>query len=139
MAPRYKNRNRQDDPDACQLALRAGFLLFHGIIFRKVTSGQLPVVCLKSTNRGKSQGKSSVGRLVMASCSNWKKNKMSYSLAKETIKKRASFTTCLLYFDDVKSDKFISNITEGYDDGEVYETKEVNIKYIQFQFGQNPF
>ena len=35
---------------------------------------------------------------------------MSYSLAKETIKKKASYTSLLSYFDDMKSDKFISTI-----------------------------
>jgi hypothetical protein len=64
---------------------------------------------------------------------------MSYSLAPETIKKRASFTTCTIYFDDVKSDKFLSTITEGYDDGEVYETKEVNISKTTFVNNFNYF
>ena len=66
----------------------------------------------------------------MASCSDWKKNKLSYSLAPQAIKKRISFTTSLVYFDDVKSDKFLHTVTEGFDDGEVYETKEVNIKFF---------
>ena len=82
-------------------------------------------MCLKSLNRGKSQGKSSTGRLIMKGTSCWSKNKLSYNLAMETIKKRASFTSLPLYFDDVKSDKFLVKITEGFDDGEVYETKEV--------------
>ena len=30
-----------------------------------------------------------------------------------------------LYFDDVKDDGFLKQITEGFDDGEVYETAEV--------------
>ena len=55
----------------------------------------------------------------------WLRNKLSYNLAPETIKKRASFTSLPLYFDDVKSDRFLKKITEGFDDGEVYETKEV--------------
>ena len=45
----------------------------------------------------------------------------------ETIKKRASFTTMPLYFDDVKDVKFLARATEGFDDGEVYETSKVNI------------
>ena len=61
----------------------------------------------------------------MKTVSDWGKNKLSYSLAKETIKKKASFTAWPLYFDDVKSDKFLSTITEGYDEGENYETSEV--------------
>ena len=61
-----------------------------------------------------------------ASC--WKKNKLSYSysMAPETIKKRLSQTSLPINFDDVKSDKFLSKITEGFDDGEVYETKEAS-------------
>ena len=82
-------------------------------------------MCLKSVNRGKSQGKSSTGRLIMKCTSCWLRNKLSYNLAPETIKKRASFTSLPLYFDDVKSDRFLKKITEGFDDGEVYETKEV--------------
>ena len=58
--------------------------------------------------------------------SDWTRNKLSYRLKIETIKKRLSFTTMPLYFDDVKDDKFLARITEGYDDGEVYETAEVN-------------
>ena len=82
-------------------------------------------MCLKSVNRGKSQGKSSTGRLIMKCTSCWLRNKLSYNLAPETIKKRASFTSLPLYFDDVKSDRFLKKITEGFDDGEVYKTKEV--------------
>ena len=89
-------------------------------------------MCMKSLNKGKSQGKSGVGRLIMKCVSCWSKNKLSYTLAPETIKKRASFTTLPLYFDDVKSDKFLSKITEGFDDGEVYETKEVNYKILSY-------
>jgi hypothetical protein len=63
----------------------------------------------------------------MKTVSDWGKNKLSYSLAKETIKKKASFTALPLYFDDVKSDKFLSTITEGYDEGENYETSEVGV------------
>ena len=29
-----------------------------------------------------------------------------------------------LYMDDVKDDKFLAKLTEGFDDGEVYETSE---------------
>ena len=62
----------------------------------------------------------------------WSNNKLSPSLAPETIKKKLSYTTLPVYFDDVTSDKFLSKITAGYDDGEVYETREVsNIQCIQ--------
>ena len=61
----------------------------------------------------------------MKTVSDWGKNKLSYSLAKETIKKKASYTALPLYFDDVKSDRFLSTVTEGYDEGENYETAEV--------------
>ena len=92
-----------------------------------MTCGQLFVLCFKSLRRGKSQGKSSVGHLAMKLVSDWRTNKLSYSLAMETIKKRASFTSLPLYLDDVKSDKVVEKLTEGYDDGEVYETREVRI------------
>ena len=128
----------------CQLALAASIGLFHGILLRRVTGGRLPVVnfqcsrillvrtftlqlCLKSLQRGKSQGKSGVGRLIMKCVSSWSRNKMSYRLNILTIKKRMSFTTMPLYFDDVKDDGFLKQITEGFDDGEVYETAEVTI------------
>ena len=94
---------------------------------RQLTCGQLFLLCLKSLLRGKSQGKSSVGHLCMKLVSDWLTNKISYSLAMETIKKRASFTSFPLYLDDVKSDKVVAKLTEGYDDGEVYETREVKI------------
>ena len=81
---------------------------------------------MESVNRGKAQGKSGAARLIMHTVSDWTKNKLSYSLAKETIKKKASYTSLPLYFDDVKSDKFCSTITEGYDEGENYETAEVS-------------
>ena len=84
-------------------------------------------LCLKSLQRGKSQGKSGVGRLICKCVSDWPRNKISYRLKMETIKKRASFTTMPLYFDDVKDVKFLARATEGFDDGEVYETSEVNI------------
>ena len=87
---------------ACQLSLAASFALCHGIRLRRVTAGQLPVVsiwiyehikydfetsivvliymhylqvCLKSLQRGKSQGKSGVGRLIMKCVSDWNRNK----------------------------------------------------------------
>ena len=82
-------------------------------------------LCLKSLQRGKSQGKSGVGRLIMKCVSDWTRNKLSHRLNIETIKKWSSYTTMPLYFDDIKSDKFLAKITEGFDDGEVYETKEV--------------
>ena len=43
----------------------------------------------------------------------------------ETLKKKMSFTTLPLYFDEVEDDKFLSKFTEGFDDGMVYETSEV--------------
>ena len=62
----------------------------------------------------------------MTKCvSDWNRNKISHRLKIETIKKRASFTTMPLYFDDVTDDKFLSKITEGFDNGEVNETTEV--------------
>ena len=81
---------------------------------------------MKSVNKGLAQGKSGTGRLIMHCVSDWNTNKLSYTLAIETIRKRASYCTTPLYFDDVKSDKFLSKITEAYDDGEAYETKEVS-------------
>ena len=82
---------------------------------------------MKSLQRGKSQGKSGVGRLIMKCVSDWSRNKISHRLKIETIKKRVSFTTLPSYFDDVNDDKFLAKITEGFDDGEVYETAEVCI------------
>ena len=41
-----------------------------------------------------------------------------------------SYTTMPLYFDDVKDDGFLKQITEGFDDGEVYETTEVTYLYL---------
>lgn len=43
----------------------------------------------------------------------------------QTIKKRMSFTTLPIYVDDVKDDKFLAKMVEGFDDGECYETNEV--------------
>ena len=60
----------------------------------------------------------------MQCVSDWSKSKISPRLNIETIKKRMSFTTLPLYFDDVKVDTFLSKVTEGFD-GDVYETKEV--------------
>ena len=82
-------------------------------------------MCLKSVNRGKAQGKSGTGRLIMKCVGDWDKNKLSYTTAMPTIKKKLSYTAFPVYFDDVKSDKFLEKITEGYDNGETYETKEV--------------
>ena len=59
--------------------------------------------------------------------SSWEKHKMSYRLKMETIKKSLSFTTMPVFFDDVKDDKFLDKITEGFDNGEVYETSEVSL------------
>ena len=47
----------------------------------------------------------------MKTVSCWKRNKLSYSLAPETIKKRLSQTSLPIIFDDVKSDKHLSKIT----------------------------
>jgi hypothetical protein len=55
-------------------------------------------------------------------------------MKKETMKKRMSFTTVPLYFDDVKDDKFLAQVTEGFDDGEVYETSEVDILFFKSNF-----
>ena len=60
----------------------------------------------------------------MKCVSSWERNKLSYRLKMETIKKRLSFTTMPVIFDDVKDDKFLEKVTEGFDDGEVYETNE---------------
>ena len=70
---------------------------------------------------------SGVGRMIMKCVSSWEKHKMSYRLKMETIKKRLSFTTMPVFFDDVKDDKFLDKITEGFDNGEVYETSEVSL------------
>ena len=86
----------------------------------------LSQVCLKSLLNGKSQGKNGTGRLIAKCVSCWEKNKISHRTKIETIKKRMSFTTLPLYTDDVKDRKFLCKVTEGYDDGETYETNEVN-------------
>ena len=56
--------------------------------------------------------------------SDWKSNKVSPRIPIETITKKWSYTSCPMYFDDVKSDKFINKLSEGFDDGEAYETAE---------------
>ena len=109
---------------ACNLAFAAGIGQFHGMRMRDLSGGQFPVVVYKSINRGKSQGKSGVARLGSYLTSDWKTNKLSPKLSTETIKKKCSFTTCPIYFDDVKKDTFIARITEGFDDGDTYETAE---------------
>ena len=83
-------------------------------------------LCLKSLVKGKSQGKSGVGRLLMKCTSCWSRNKISHRLKIETIRKRTSYTTMPIYLDDVNDGKFLGKITEGFDDGLVYETSEVN-------------
>ena len=60
----------------------------------------------------------------MKCVSSWDRNKISPRLKIEKIKKRLSFTTMPIMFDDVKDDKFLEKITEGFDDGETYETSE---------------
>ena len=57
--------------------------------------------------------------------SSWEKNKISARMNIQTIKKRMSFTTLPIYVDDVKDDKFLAKMVEGFDDGECYETNEV--------------
>ena len=57
----------------------------------------------------------------MKCVSSWDRNKISYRLKMETIKKRLSFTTMPVIFDDVKDDNFLERITEGFDDGEVLD------------------
>ena len=79
---------------------------------------------LKFIESGKSEGKSGVGRMIMKCCSDWNKNRLSYRLKMETIRKRLAFSTCPFYFDDVNDVRFLARITEGFD-GEVYETSEV--------------
>ena len=124
----------------CNLALAAGIGQFHGIRLRYLTGGQCPIIVYKSMNKGKSQGKSGVARMVCYLVSDWKTNKLSPKLSIETIKKKCSFTTCSLYFDDVKNDNFISRNTEGFDDGEVYETGEgIFPKRAEIFFSANYF
>ena len=108
----------------CLLALSASSALFHGIRLRKVTSGQAPILVLKSINKGKSQGKSACGKLCMKAVFDWDRNRVSSRLKKELIRKKASFTTMPIYFDDVKNDNFVSALTEGFDEGDDYETME---------------
>jgi hypothetical protein len=124
----------------CSLALASGIGQFHGLKLRFLTGGQCPVVVYKSKNKGKAQGKSGVARMVCYLVSDWKNNKLSPKLSSETIKKKSSFTSCPLYFDDVKKDAFIGRITEGFDDGEVYETAEgVFPKRAELFFSANYF
>ena len=62
----------------------------------------------------------------MKCVSSWDRNKISYRLKMETMKKRLSFTTMPVIFDDVKDDKFLERITEGFDDGEVLDCFNFN-------------
>ena len=58
----------------------------------------------------------------------------------EKIKKRMSFTTLPFYFDDVEDDKFLARITEGFDDGMVYETSEGEfVRKAELIFSANYF
>ena len=107
-----------------QVALAASLVIFHGKRVRDITGGQLPVVCLKSLDGGKSLGKSGVARLMMKCSSSWERNKLSPRLKRETIQKKLALTTCPVLFDDIKDPKFLDRNTEGFDDGEVYETNE---------------
>ena len=83
---------------------------------------------LKSLNQGKLQGKSGVGKICMKATSCWTRNRLSARVKSEMIKRKASFTSMPLYFDDVKKDNFIANLTEGFDEGEDYETIEREYK-----------
>ena len=65
---------------------------------------------------------------------------MSSRLKMETIKKRLSFTTMPVFFDDVKYERFLDKITEGFDDGEVYETSEGEfVRQAEIVFSANYF
>lgn len=76
----------------------------------------------------------------MKCVSSWSRNKISYRLKMETIKKRLSFTTLPVFFDDVKDEKFLDKITEGFDDGEVYETSEGEfVRQAEVVFSANYF
>ena len=108
----------------CLLAIFNLCGLFHGMRLRKVTSGQDPKMVLKSVNKGKSQGKSACGKLCMKAVSDWDRNRVSSRFKKELIRKKASFTSMPIYFDDVKNDNFVSALTEGFDEGDDYETME---------------
>ena len=123
----YANLIMVSTPDnfyGCNLAYTSGIGQFHGLRLRSRTGGQCPVVVYKALKKGKGQGKSAVARAVCYLVSDWKTNKLSHKLSTEAIRKKQSFTTCPLYFDDVKKDTFINRITEGFDDGETYETAE---------------
>ena len=125
---------------ACNLALAAGMGQFHGMKLRSLTGGQCPVVVYNSKNKGKLQGKSGTARLVCYLVSDWKQNKLSPKLPPETIKKNFSFTTCPIYFDDVGKDSFIGRVTDGYDDGQTYETADgVFPKRAEIFFSANYF
>ena len=51
-----------------------------------------------------------------------------------------SFTTLPLYLDDVEDDKFLARITEGFDDGMVYETSEGEfVRKAELIFSANYF
>ena len=100
----FTNLIKVSTPDnfhPCNLALSAGMGQFHGQRLRSLCGGQCPVVVYKSANKGKSQGKSGVARMVCYLVSDWS-NKLSAKLSAETIKKKCSFTSCPIYFDDVK-------------------------------------
>ena len=125
---------------ACHFGLAAGVCQFHGQRLRALTGGQCPVVVYKSSKKGKSEGKSGVARMTCYLVSDWKTNKLSPKLSNETIRKKMSYTACPLYFDDVKKDSFINRVTEGFDDGEVYETAEgIFPKRAELFFSANYF
>ena len=64
----------------------------------------------------------------MKATSCWVRNRISARLKMEMIRRKASFTSLPLYFDDVKKESFISNITEGFDEGDDYETVDREYK-----------
>ena len=53
----------------------------------------------------------------------------------ETIKKRLSFTTMPVFFDDVKDERFLDKITEGFDDGDFI--RQTELVFIDNYFGMD--
>ena len=71
--------------------------------------------------------------MIMKCVSSWERNKISYRLKMETIKKRLSFTTMPIIFDDVKDDKFLERITEGFSEWEDMAANEFARKQKRFK------
>ena len=110
------------------LTLSGAAVLFHGQAVRRILGGQLPMMVLKSKNRGKGLGKSYAQRAASKmGLGDWVQDKIDWRLAIETIKKRGSYTTSIIFADDIKKDTFLVKITEMYDQGAVYETNEVSL------------